>query len=606
MLEPLKRLPFLRDPLIRTIELDPDPISQARFIMIVYSMLFSITLTLILIPIYIINGPLLQLIRTVIVFTGLLFMLRLLTVKPVWRKAAHGLQVILALLVWSNVFVFIQGINIVTLQYVFLSIILGFYLLGTIWGVIYSIINILPVIYSVVSNGQGNIHLLVNPQQVSNPVFYIILCHNFALIVYAHFHFFRSFQRVISELNTAGTTQRLLNERLQEAMEEAKMSSQAKLDFLSTMSHELRTPLNGVIGMTNILLLENPRKEQEENLNILKFSAESLLALVNDVLDFNKIGSDKVALEYIDFNLAKLMQNCCADLSLKAKEKGLIFDLSLDPVLSENMVKGDPTRLSQIVFNLLSNAVKFTSEGSITVKVSVLNISDGTIKTHFSIKDTGIGISDDKKAVIFEPFMQASKNTTRKYGGTGLGLSIVKLLLELKKSNIDFKSTPGEGTEFFFDLTLGYQNEDKTSILDKKQKKSHNLGDLQVLIAEDNMINILFMEKLFSNWNIDPVIAKNGQEAVDRLIDQYFDVILMDIDMPVMDGFEATAMIRAMDDKKKAGIHIIALTASVGFQARETVMKAGLDDYLEKPFDLDDLKEKLEKIYLLKIAGTSN
>jgi signal transduction histidine kinase/CheY-like chemotaxis protein len=606
MLEPLSRLPFLRNPLVKTIEQDSDPINQARFIMMIYSVLFSLTLTAILIPIYIINGPQLQLIRSIIVFAGLIGILKLLTVRPVWRKAAHGLEIIITLLVWSNVFIFIQGINIITLQYVFLSIILGFYVLGTRWGILYSAINILPVIYSIVSTGQGNIHLLVSPQQISNPIFYIILCHNFFLIVYAHFHFFRSFQRVIKELNIAGNIQKSLNERLQEAMEEAKVSSQAKLDFLSTMSHELRTPLNGVIGMTNILLLENPRKEQEENLNILKFSAESLLSLVNDILDFNKIGSDKVSLEYIDFNLAKLMQNCCADLSFKAKEKGLSFELLMDAQLSEKTVKGDPTRLSQIVFNLLSNAVKFTAEGSITVKVTVVSMAEGIIKTHFSIKDTGIGISDDKKAVIFEPFMQASKNTTRKYGGTGLGLSIVKLLLELKKSNINFTSTPGKGTEFFFDLTLGYAIDEQLVIPDKKLKKSHDLSDLQVLVAEDNMINILFMEKLFSNWNLEPIIAKNGQEAVDRLASQHFDVILMDIDMPVMDGLEATALIRAMEDKQKAGIHIIALTASVGFQARETVMKAGLDDYLEKPFDLDDLKEKLERIYFLKVAGKKN
>ena len=602
MLNPLSKLSFLRNPLVKTIEQDPDPINQARFIMIVNSILLSITLAAILIPVYTINGPPLQLIRVIIIFVGLLAILKLLTVRPVWRKATHGLEIILTLLVWSNVFIFIQGINIITLQYLFLSVILGFYVLGTMWGIIYSAINILPVIYSIVSNGQGNIHLLVSPQQISNPVFYLVLCHNFILIVYAHFHFFRSFHRVITELNIAGNNQKLLNEQLQKAMEKAEESSQAKLDFLSTMSHELRTPLNGVIGMTNILLLEDPRKEQEENLNILKFSAENLLTLVNDILDFNKIGSDKVSLEFIDFNLVKLVQNCCADLSIKAKEKGLKFDLLIDPVLTEKVVTGDPTRLSQVVYNLISNAVKFTSEGIITMSVSVVSVSDDIIKIHFSVKDTGIGISDDKKTVIFEPFMQASKNTTRKYGGTGLGLSIVKRLLELKGSHINFKSIPGTGTEFFFDITFGYHNSSVSLAQVEKPKKIINLSNLRALLAEDNMINILFMEKLFSNWNIKPTIAKNGKEAVEYHAEQNFDVILMDIDMPVMNGFEATKVIRAMEEKK-ASIHIIAITASVGFQARETVMKAGLDDYLEKPFDLDDLKEKLERIYLLKTNG---
>ncbi len=603
MLRSLSILPFLRNPLVKTIEQDPDPINQARFIMIIYSMLFSIVLAGSLIPVYIIKGPPLQLIRAIIVFVSLLAILKLLTIRPVWRKAAHGLEIILTLLVWSNVFIFVQGINIITLQYLFLSIILGFYILGTMWGIIYSSVNILPVIYFIISNGQDNIHGLVNPQQVTNPVFYLILCHNFILIVYAHFHFFRSFYRVITELNIAGNNQKILNEQLQEAMEKAEESSQAKLDFLSTMSHELRTPLNGVIGMTNILLLEDPRKEQEENLNILKFSAENLLTLVNDILDFNKIGSDKVSLEFIDFNLVKLVQNCCADLSIKAKEKGLKFDLLIDPVLSEKVVTGDPTRLSQIVLNLVSNAVKFTSTGTVTMTVSVISVSDNIIKIHFSIKDTGIGIPDDKKAVIFEPFMQASKNTTRKYGGTGLGLSIVKRLLELKGSHIHFKSTPGAGTEFFFDIAFGYHNSDVSLAQVEKPQKPSNLSNLDVLLAEDNLINILFMEKLFSNWNIKPIIAKNGQEAVDFLAERDFDVILMDIDMPVMNGFEATKIIRDMADKKKADIHIIAITASVGFQARETVMKAGLDDYLEKPFDLEVLKEKLERIYFLKTTG---
>lgn len=603
MLKILSIAPFLRNPLVKAIEKDPDPINQARLVMIIYAIISGTTLCFILGPAYIMLGQKLQFIRVIIVIVFLISILKLLSVKPAWKEASHVLQIVLGLVIWSNVFIFIQTINILTLQYALISLIFGFYVLGLRWGLFYGIINFIPVLFIVEATTHNNTQFLITPRQVGDPIFYIILCHNFFLIVFAHFHFFRAFQKSITGLSIAGNNQRLLNERLQEAMAKVEESSKIKLDFLSTMSHELRTPLNGVIGMTNILLLADPREEQKENLDILKFSASNLLTLVNDVLDFNKIGSDKVTLESIDFNLTELMQNCCASLSLKAKEKGIKFELLVDPILSVKMVTGDPTRLSQIISNLVSNAVKFTSQGAVTVNLSVINILNNTVKIHFSIKDTGIGIPEDKQAVIFEPFMQASKNTTRKYGGTGLGLSIVKLLLELNKSTISFTSTPGEGTEFLFDLTLGSPDNDMSLIEDKKSKTPNDLSKLKVLIAEDNMINILFMEKLFFHWKIEPIIAENGQEAVDLLSRQDFDVVLMDIDMPVLDGYEATAIIRAMTDKKKSDIHIIALTASVGYQARETVMKAGLDDYLEKPFDLDDLREKLENINFIKASA---
>jgi signal transduction histidine kinase/CheY-like chemotaxis protein len=602
MFKTLSKVPFLRDPLVKAAVQEPDPINQARIRMIVYGILLSIVLVIILIPIYYIEGPPLQLIRSIIILVALIAILKLLTIKPLWRQAAHGLEIILTLLIWSNIFVFIHNVNIITIQYAFLVIIFGFYVLGILWGIIYSIINVIPIVLFIILDGQNNIQLIVSPQQVGNPVFYLILSYNFIFIVFAHYHFFQAFQKTIQQLNIAANNQKLLNERLKETMKQAEISSQAKLDFLSTMSHELRTPLNGVIGMTDLLLLESPRKDQEDNLNILKFSAESLLTLINDILDFNKIGLDKLDLESINFNLAELMKNSCANLSLKAREKGLKFILQTDPVFSTTFITGDPTRLSQILFNLVSNAVKFTNKGRITVSVTVLNSTNNTIDAHFSVKDTGIGISYDKQSIIFEPFMQASENTTRKYGGTGLGLAIVKLLLELQNSKINLKSAPDQGTEFSFDFTFGINTDIDTSLFNKKRPKLKDLSNLKVLVAEDNPINILLMKKLLSKWNIDPVIAENGEQSIELLKKQNFDVILMDIHMPVMDGFEATHIIREMKDKLKSNVHIIALTASVTYNARIKVEEAGINDYLQKPFNLDELRDKLEKIYYLKAA----
>jgi CheY-like chemotaxis protein len=237
------------------------------------------------------------------------------------------------------------------------------------------------------------------------------------------------------------------------------------------------------------------------------------------------------------------------------------------------------------------------------ISANIVAATSDTLNVHFSVADTGIGIPEDKQAIIFEPFMQASKNTTRKFGGTGLGLAIVRLLLELQNSRIHIKSIPDKGTEFFFEMAFGYHKTPKSLKEGNKNKKPVDLGTLRILLVEDNHTNILFIKKLFANWDIDPVVAENGEEAVRVLENQDFDVILMDIHMPVMDGYEATKHIREMKDKKKAGIHIIAVTASVSHNARVSVKQAGLDDYVEKPFQIEELRRKLEKIYYDKIAG---
>ncbi|HEX3386505.1 MAG TPA: ATP-binding protein, partial [Mucilaginibacter sp.] len=379
----------------------------------------------------------------------------------------------------------------------------------------------------------------------------------------------------------------------------SEKSAQAKSEFLSIMSHEIRTPLNAVIGMGNLLMMGNPRPDQKDNLEILKFSANNLLALVNDVLDFNKIEAGKVVFENIKFNIPDLMQNVCGGLILKAEEKELDFKLSIDPVLRDKIVIGDPTRLTQIVFNLVSNAIKFTNTGTVWVKVSCLEDRHNIVNVNFSVKDTGIGIEKQNLEVIFEPFTQESITTTRQYGGTGLGLAIVKRLLELQGLSMVVASVPGKGSEFSFSMEFPVSTEHviiHEEKPDKPVETSEGMGSLRVLIAEDNMVNVMLMKKLLSKWGIAPTVAENGERAIEMVQYGNFDIILMDLQMPVLNGFDAATEIRKMRDPKKANIPIIALTASALFDIKERVFSSGMNDYVSKPFKPDELKEKMQNL----------
>src|ERR1700743_3643551 len=364
------------------------------------------------------------------------------------------------------------------------------------------------------------------------------------------------------------------------------------------MSHEIRTPMNAVIGMTNLLMMGNPRPDQKDNLDILKFSANNLLALVNDVLDFNKIESGKVVFENIKFNLGELMQNVCGGQKLKAEEKGLEFKLMVDDVLNSRVVFGDPTRLSQMIFNLFSNAIKFTHTGTVWVKVDLIEDRHNMITIGFSVKDTGIGIEKDNLDAIFEPFTQESITTTRQYGGTGLGLAIVKRLLELQGLQMSVVSQPGKGSEFSFNMEFPVSTETPAEQAEKQPLlgSNDNLSNIRVLIAEDNLVNVMLMKKLFSKWGITPTIAENGERAIEMVEYGNFDIILMDLKMPVLNGFDAAVEIRKMRDPKKANTPIIALTASALFDIKERVFSSGMNDYVSKPFKPDELREKMQSL----------
>ncbi len=361
---------------------------------------------------------------TSILLLSLVILFKYLTFRPRWGIISHILLVLATMLNLCNVFITLQTVDIITAQIILLIIIFSFYMLGQESGMFYSLMNLIPVLLFLILEYNNNYIIGIKPLVIDQSTIIIAVCANFILIIFMHSHFYTAFIKSMKQLKATAEERGALNIELEKVIEKSEKSGQAKSEFLSIMSHEIRTPLNAVIGMGNLLMMGNPRPDQKDNLEILKFSANNLLALVNDVLDFNKIEAGKVVFENIKFNIPELMQNVCGGQMLKAQEKDLEFKINIDSALKNKIVIGDPTRLSQIVFNLISNAIKFTHTGSVWVRVDCLEDRHNTVNVNFSIKDTGIGIEKDNLEAIFEPFTQESITTTRQYGGTGLGLVI--------------------------------------------------------------------------------------------------------------------------------------------------------------------------------------
>lgn len=391
------------------------------------------------------------------------------------------------------------------------------------------------------------------------------------------------------------TERKNFEKQLIAAKEQAELASSAKAQFLSNMSHEIRTPMNAVIGITHLLLENNPDESQIENLKTLQFSAENLLVLINDILDFSKIEAGKIELENIDFSLFELLNSIKHSLVYKTQEKGLKLLIRKDDMLP-NFIKGDPTRLSQVLTNLVSNAVKFTEKGSVTIDIDVESESDQKIDINFTVSDTGIGIPKDKIDIIFDTFAQANTKITRKYGGTGLGLAITKRLLEIQGSEIHVKSTEGVGTTFYFKMAFdkSFHQKKKSIHEPKNQLPFISLKGTKILIVEDNAINVLVAGQFLKKWDVAYDVAENGEIAVQKVQNNHYDMVLMDLQMPVMDGYEATRTIRALNDKMKT-LPIIAITASVMMQVREEVIKAGMNDYISKPFNPNEFYNKIKR-----------
>lgn len=404
-------------------------------------------------------------------------------------------------------------------------------------------------------------------------------------------------------IRASADTQKWLREKVKEKtheleleMERAEQSEKAKEQFLANMSHEIRTPLNAILGTTRLLLDKAPREDQLRYLNAIKESSDNLLVIINDILDLSKIEAGKIMFEHISFSIREKAHAVLNALKLTSPEKGLEFRLEVDEDVPDQLI-GDPYRLNQVLMNLAGNAVKFTEKGEVAIRIHKLDQTAEESVLRVEVADTGIGISPDKLQHIFDMFTQETTSTTRKFGGTGLGLSICKRLIEMQGGNIEVNSTPGKGSVFSFTIAYGLgkiQSEPQQST-EKEDIQQVRLHNLRILLAEDNefnkMVAVDTLEELIPDVTID--VAGTGKEAVEMAVKNTYDVILMDIQMPEMDGYEATRLIRSYDDEKINAVPIIAMTASVIQAEVDKCFESGMNAFVGKPFNPDELLEKI-------------
>jgi len=377
---------------------------------------------------------------------------------------------------------------------------------------------------------------------------------------------------------------------LKKARAEAEQGLKVKSEFLSTMSHEIRTPLNSVIGMSHLLLKNEPRKDQIEHLNVMLFSANNLLAIVNDVLDYNKIEAGKITFESIEMDLAAIARNVVGGLQTVAHDKDITLKLDFDKKLQHKLL-GDPTRLSQVITNLVHNAIKFTPSGEVVLGIEVKEQTETTATLMVFVKDTGIGIPRGKQKLIFERFTQADSSISRSFGGTGLGLAISKKILELQESSLQLISEEGVGSVFYFIKTFEKAGKisEAVNVNVKPDANDKLLSGVSILLVDDNPMNVLVAQTYLKRWGAATDVATNGQEALDKLDTSKHRLVLMDLQMPVMDGYESTKKMRL----NGINIPIIALTANLPKDVEDEAYKTGFDDIVMKPFLPDELHSKV-------------
>jgi PAS domain S-box-containing protein len=413
----------------------------------------------------------------------------------------------------------------------------------------------------------------------------------------------------ITAIKTAQFDLERLNQELAEHSRQAESANRAKGDFLAHMSHEIRTPLNGILGMTELALDLPQSPEVHEALDTIKHSGEALLSIINDILDFSKIEAGKLEIEQVPFVLPELIRQTLATLAQTARAKGLELTSTLDPQAPANLV-GDPGRVRQVLLNLIGNAIKFTERGQVSLGVRMLGQGDGEARLRFAVQDTGIGIPPEKQRQIFDPFSQEDASITRKYGGTGLGLSISSRLVKLMGGRLGLDSTPGAGSTFHFTLAFGLAAQDIPTQLSPARPAGPAPDGregtqpmpvaprvLRMLLVEDNLINQKVGVGLLKRWGHQVSVANDGQEALDQLAAQGFDLVLMDMNMPVMDGLEATRQIRAREQAQGlARTTIIAITANAMASDEAVCLAVGMDGFISKPLQAAALKEILDRL----------
>ena len=417
-------------------------------------------------------------------------------------------------------------------------------------------------------------------------------------------------EALIDDLTKAGNNLESLNDdlkgeiehgrqielELKKAKEKAEKMSQAKGEFLANMSHEIRTPMNGVIGTLQLLEDTNLSEEQKEFVDIAHKSADALLAILNDILDLSKIEAGKLNFESIAFDIRQIVNDIVILHSLKAEQQGVVLVQQVDDSFPEFLM-GDPMRLRQVIVNLVSNALKFTKQGEVKISIEVVAKDADSVELKITVSDTGIGIPEGAQETLFNAFTQADGSTTRKYGGTGLGLAIVSQLVEMMGGSLGMDSVEGEGSSFWFTVNLKNTEVIPAAVAIAVNSNENLQLNAKVLLVEDNPINQMVAQKMLEKIGARTVVANNGIEALRWLDQQAFDLVLMDCQMPEMDGFDATREIRRLEIKtlEQKRLPVIAMTANVMSGDRERCLEVGMDDYIGKPVQQDQLATVLRK-----------